>query len=127
MSGQTWHISGFGECQVMAIDLEHSLASLIVRKTKEKVVLPFDVLSEARFIGGPKTPEEEVSFISDKELENPPEGVEPERWALIVQAAVAQVYEIEYEEAEAAPELLRKSLGTVRLFAPLFVKPLSRE
>lgn len=125
MSGQRWQVPGFGVCQVMAIDLESCLASLIVKKTKERIVLPFNTLSEAKFLGGSKTPEEELSFIADRERQDVPEGVEPERWALIIQAAVDQLYQMEHDQAEAAPELLRSSLRTVRLFAPLFVRPLS--
>ncbi len=76
---------------------------------------------EGEFISGPQTPEEEILYVAQREIEDIPEGMKPERWLMIVAAAREQIF-VTYAAPIVAAQQFLEAIDLVRKLAPLFTR-----
>lgn len=76
-----------------------------------------DLLLFYDFVSGPKDWEDELLFIAEREIALVPEGMNPERWKMVVAAAKEEAIVVDGSRFQSTLRLLRQ-------LAPLFTRPM---
>lgn len=122
-TGQLWRLP---EGLLLVHEIMVDEDSVVVRNEATRALYKISTMRlprEGRFISGPQTPEEEILYIAQKEIEDVPDGLDARRWTAIVASAREQIF-LSYAAPAVAPQQLKEAISLVRKVVPLFTRPI---